>query len=340
VMHLLPKLGGPGKEATLLETLVGATTALCAGSIAAQQSFAVPVLVKALEVLVQQHGGMLGMIAEYILVRATARSGDRLGGLAARLKESSRVVVIERVLAPLARAADGISARAIATLAPMLAALRAQERHVGRWLVLAELAKRAGDERPLIEALERARSGPSPSRVAWQYVAWALSPKSSIPSAQTRLSLDVVARLSDRPSGEKDMSFLFRLGTARAPVAEALLRSFSLDLATPTGIRSAGLLARHYGDAQAIARLQAAVASPRDAALRGLAVATLWDVGSGLDNGALRDAAQDTACELIDDKLLANVAWSALVRTAAVRRDDAPMVTDTHVRLLNWGRSA
>ena len=41
------------------------------------------------------------------------------------------------------------------------------ERHLGRWLVMAEIAHRGGDRRPLQEAIERTVSGPDSSRAAW-----------------------------------------------------------------------------------------------------------------------------------------------------------------------------
>ncbi len=58
---------------------------------------------------------------------------------------------------------------------PALAMLRGAERHLGRWLVLAEVAVKAGDVTPLEEARARASSGPPSSQAAWSLVAWALS---------------------------------------------------------------------------------------------------------------------------------------------------------------------
>ena len=49
---------------------------------------------------------------------------------------------------------------------PALSVLRGAERHLGRWLVLAEVAVRAGDLTPLEEAQGRAVSGPSSSRAS------------------------------------------------------------------------------------------------------------------------------------------------------------------------------
>ncbi|MFX7140816.1 hypothetical protein ABTH88_23050, partial [Acinetobacter baumannii] len=58
---------------------------------------------------------------------------------------------------------------------PALAVLRGAERHLGRWLVLADVATKAGDLGPLNEATEKAQQGPSSARAAWSLVAWALS---------------------------------------------------------------------------------------------------------------------------------------------------------------------
>ena len=121
--------------------------------------------------------------------------------------------------------------------------LREAERHLGRWLVLGEVATRAGDPGPLAEATRRAAEGPSSSRAAWAMVAWALSDHT--PSPSIRPTVELVARLSDRPSADRDTTFLFRLARHKAPAARAMLENLAKSpLSDESGVRAALHLAR------------------------------------------------------------------------------------------------
>jgi len=60
-------------------------------------------------------------------------------------------------------------------MGPALGVLRSAERHLGRWLVLAEVAVKAGDRSPLDEAKQKSEVGPPSARAAWSLVHWALS---------------------------------------------------------------------------------------------------------------------------------------------------------------------
>jgi hypothetical protein len=258
------------------------------------------------------------------------------------IKESHRISLCVDLFVPLAR-----SAPVSAFVGPALGVLRGAERHLGRWLVMAEVAVRAGDRSPLEEALQKATVGPQSARAAWSLVAWALTDSSNAvpgPAPLTRPTVELVARLSDRPSADRDTTFLFRLARVKAPVARPMLEALArtLPLADDVSIRAALFLARdHARDDLRDALVEAATVGKRED-LRGLAVAAMWDAG-------MRDRARELADELLTSKTLANVAWATLVRAAAARssRESASaaagqasggqIVTETPFRWVQWG---
>jgi hypothetical protein len=190
-------------------------------------------------------------------------------------------------------------------IGPALAVLREAERHLGRWLVLAEVAARVGDQGPLAEATERAAQGPISSRAAWAMVAWALS--YDVPPPPIRPTVELVARLSDRPSADRDSTFLFRLARQRAPAARPMLEGLAKNpLSDETAVRAAWHLARDYGDRRRLDSLRAAATSPRREALRGLAAAGLFDAGE-------TELALELAKTLVTSRHLASVGWGALI---------------------------
>jgi hypothetical protein len=223
---------------------------------------------------------------------------------------------------------------------PALGVLRGAERHLGRWLVMAEVAVRAGDRSPLEEALSKAAMGPQSARGAWSLVAWALTEVSSashVPHPQTRPTVELVARLSDRPSADRDTTFLFRMARAGAPSAKPMLETLAraLPLGDDVAIRAALYLARDHGRADLREGIAAAAAAPKREELRGLALAAMWDAG-------MRDEARAMADEVLASKVLGNVAWATLVRAAASRgqreRDEAgDVLTETPLRRIQWG---
>jgi hypothetical protein len=282
--------------------------------------------------------------AELARVARGESNGALLAQLAPMIKESHRISMCIELFVPLVRAAP--MARHVG---PALSVLRGAERHLGRWLVLAEVAVKAGDMTPLEEARARAETGPSSSRAAWSLVAWALSdtdasthgePAPATPSA--RPTLELIARLSDRPSAERDTTFLFRLARANAvsvrPMLETLARP--APLADETSLRAALYLARDYGRADMSALLVDATSRGRREELRGLAAAALWDVSARdvEDSEAkTRGRPSDVADELIESRTIGNVAWGALIRAASKGTGLEPLLTETPFRWIQWG---
>jgi hypothetical protein len=305
----------------------------------------------------------LAFSAETARVVRSESNGAHLAALAPMIKESHRIALCVELFVPLARSAPEPGSRG---LSQALAVLRGAERHLGRWLVLAEVATKAGDPGPANEAREKATIGPSSARAAWSLVSWALARTAAesaelrtIEAPQTRPTVELVARLSDRPSADRDTTFLFRMASARAAVAKPMLEglvklvpsdaegrgrpSLGGPLGEEVAIRAAMYLARDYGRADLAEALAEAAGAPsalsagnaKREELRGLAAAALFDVG-------LRDRARAAAEELVTSKIIGNVAWSALIR-ARTPADDArpnassPVVHETAFRWIQWG---
>lgn len=264
-------------------------------------------------------------------------NGAHLTAIAPMIKESHRIALCVELFVPLAR-----SAPIPVGVAPALAVLRGAERHLGRWLVLADVATKAGDPGPLEEATQKSQQGPASARAAWSLVQWALSETKAsvtpdappVPAPTTRPTVELVARLSDRPSADRDTTFLFRMARARAascrPMLEGIAKSFPL--MDEVSIRAASYLARDHGrEDMKEALLECALKGKRDD-LRGLAVAALWDAGA-------RERARDLSDELVVSRNVSNVAWGALVRAAhSTHRDaDFVVVSETPFRWVQWG---
>jgi hypothetical protein len=283
--------------------------------------------------------------AELARVARGESNGALLAQLAPMIKESHRISMCVELFVPLVRGVP-----VAVHVGPALAVLRGAERHLGRWLVLAEVAVKAGDMTPLEEARSRAIDGPGSSRAAWSLVAWALSEadaharnRAQPAAPSTRPTLELIARLSDRPSADRDTTFLFRMGRAGAATARGMLETLarSLPLADETSIRAALYLARDHEREDLRDALCDACATGRKEELRGLAAAALWDA-SPPDGGEhavkMRARARDVADELLESRVIGNVAWGALIR-AASRGGGAlePLVTETPFRWIQWG---
>ncbi|HEY8091124.1 MAG TPA: hypothetical protein VIF09_24845, partial [Polyangiaceae bacterium] len=165
--------------------------------------------------------------AELARVARGESNGALLAQLAPMIKESHRISMCVELFVPLVRAMP-----VAVHVGPALTVLRGAERHLGRWLVLAEVAVKAGDLSPLEEARSRAVDGPSSSRSAWALVAWALSETDAIrrnaplpPPPATRPTLELIARLSDRPSADRDTTFLFRMARSGAVSTRPMLET-------------------------------------------------------------------------------------------------------------------
>jgi hypothetical protein len=251
----------------------------------------------------------LAFAAEVARIARGESGGDHVASVAPMIKESHRISLCAEVFVPLLwRPALPLA------IAPALAVLRSSERHLGRWLVFAEAAVRAGDRGPLEEAKDRAADGPKGARSAWALVAWALAGGGAPPPA-VRPTVELVSRLSDRPSAERDPTFLFRLAAAGAPLARPMLEGLAKGpvLDDATAVRSALYLVRDHGRTELRKPLVSAAGSARRELLRGVATAALHDIGDV-------EVADAAAGKLLGSKQVATVTWAALVRAAAAGR--------------------
>lgn len=273
-----------------------------------------PSLTAPLAKLAASRQSHLAFGAETARVCRRESNGAHLGSIAPMIKESHRIALCVELFVPLAR-----SGPVPVHVGPALAVLRGAERHLGRWLVLADVATKAGDLGPLEEATQKAQQGPSSARSAWALVAWALAETrasvmpgtAAVPPPSTRPTVELVARLSDRPSADRDTTFLFRMARARAasckPMLEGIVKAGPLT--DEISVRAASYLARDHGrEEMKDAILECAQNAKRDE-LRGFAVAALWDAGA-------REKARELAGELSASRCLSSVAWGALVRAA------------------------
>jgi len=230
-------------------------------------------------------------------------NGGALAGSALRIKESHRLEMCTSLVLPLVWARQ-----ACPGAAEGIRVMRDSERHLGRWLLFAQLAQQSGDSSPLNEARENAQKGPGSARVAWNLVAWALKGDESQPS--TRPTLEVVARLSDRPSAERDLSFLFRMAETNAPSTRAMLDSLTRApvLVHENAVRAASYLLRQEPREELFRRLLELVKSTKREELRGIALAALYEVRPSMVEDALPDFSRS--------RQLQNAIFSALVRLA------------------------
>jgi hypothetical protein len=286
--------------------------------------------------------------AELARVARGESNGALLAQLAPMIKESHRISMCIELFVPLVRGAP-----VAVHVGPALGVLRGAERHLGRWLVMAEVAVKAGDMTPLEEARTRAVDGAASSRSAWALVAWALAEtdaatrSTSQPALPaTRPTLELIARLSDRPSADRDTTFLFRMGRAGATSARAMLETLAraLPLSDETSIRAATYLARDHGRDDLREGLADAAAPGRREDLRGLAAAALWDASPercGEHAVRMRDRACELAEELKESRVIGNVAWSALIRAARMAgpgcTSTEALVGETPFRWIQWG---
>ena len=315
--------------AALAETDAGGTATLSAACLCQAKELG-PQLSK----LAASRQSHVAFAAEVARVVRGESNGTHLFALAPMIKESHRITLCAELFVPLARGPAAPTA-----IGRALGVLNEAERHLGRWLVLAEVATTAGDEHALADARSRAEDGPSSARAAWTLVAWALGQvaaerdrKSSGPPPSARPTVELVARLSDRPSADRDMTFLFRLARASAPGARPMLEAVvkATPLTDEASLRAALYLARDHGRDDLRVALVASASAAKKEELRGLAAAALWDLG-------MRDEALAAADELVTSRLLGSVAWAVLLRAAALRGDDAPVCTEANLRWLQLG---
>jgi hypothetical protein len=268
----------------------------------------------------------LAFAAEVARIARREANGSHIASIAPKIKESHRIDLCVELFVPLLWG-DPLAG----AVGPALAVLRDAERHLGRWLVLAEVAVRAGDNAPLEEARQRAREGPSSARSAWTMVAWALA--GDEPPPQVRPTVELVARLSDRPSADRDTTFLYRLAEARAPSARPMLENLVRGSAfgNETAIRSALYLVRDHGRDDLVRGMIEVVKSPKREPLRGLALAALIDAG-------VPEAPVDLVATLAKSKQVSTVAWAELVRIErAGKLPDPPLLMECRFRRVQLG---
>jgi hypothetical protein len=268
----------------------------------------------------------LAFAAEVARIARREANGSHIASVAPKIKESHRIDLCVELFVPLIWGAP-----LAVEVAPALAVLRDAERHLGRWLVLAEIAVRSGDREPLEEARDKAREGPSSARAAWTLVAWALAGDEPPPSV--RPTVELVARLSDRPSADRDTTFLYRLAEARAPSARPMLENLvrGSGLGNETAIRSALYLVRDHGREDLVKSLSEVVKSTKREPLRGLALAALIDAG-------VESAPVDQLDALAKSKHVCTMAWSELCKIAATSKlIDPPLVAESRFRRVQLG---
>ncbi|HET7540263.1 MAG TPA: hypothetical protein VFK05_10350 [Polyangiaceae bacterium] len=284
-----------------------------------------PGLSEALARVARSRHAHVAFAGEVARIARGESGGEHVTALAPKIKESHRIALCLELFVPLTWAKP-----LPPVIGPALSVLREAERHLGRWLVLGEIAARAGDGGPLADASTRANQGPLSSRAAWSMVVWALSFASPPPAI--RPTVELVARLSDRPSADRDTTFLFRLARQKAPAARAMLEGLAKGpLNDESGVRAALHLVRDYGDPRPRDLLRVAATSARREALRGLAVAALFDTGD-------REWAIERAKTLITSRHLASVAWGALIQ-AAHAKNLSEVTTEPSVRRIQFGWS-
>lgn len=242
--------------------------------------------------------------------------------LAPRIKESHRIDLCDRFLLPLRR-----QGRKVNAAVPAISILRDAERHLGRWLCLAELAQLSGDVTVAERSRQSANEGAASARVAWSLVAWALGGGAESPSRPT---VEVVARLSDRPSTERDLSFLFRMGEARLEAARSLLEGLVKGpmLTTEPAVRAASQLVKYHGKEELLVRLSDIAKGSKREPLRGLSLAAIADSHAGV--------AAPLSADVLESRHPASFGFAILVRLAA-HRGFGPILTEANYRRLQLG---
>jgi hypothetical protein len=306
-------------EAALSSDDAGGLCTLSAASFCSDPSLGIP-----LAKVAAGRQSDLAFAAEVARVVRGNSNGAHLAALAPKIKESHRIALFGHVLLPLTR--GGELPRA---LGPPLAVLRDAERHLGRWLVAAEVGTRAGDTTALAFARQAAATGAESSRAAWTLLAWALQPTSPPPAS--RPTVELISRLSDRPSADRDTAFLFRLAAAAAPGTRPMLEALAkpLPLASELAVRAAMHLARDHGQQTMRAAVLELAASRADE-LRGVAAAALWELG---EDQAARTAAE----EAHRSRSIGSVTWGVLVQAAADRAARTRVLMDPTFRRVQWG---
>jgi hypothetical protein len=273
------------------------------GTVAAAAMFKHPDIAVPLAKLAVSRSPQTSFAGELARTARGESTGQGLAGTALRIKESHRLEMAAGLVLPLVR-----EGQTCAGAAAGIRVLRDSERHLGRWLLFAELAQLSGDATPLLAARVQSNQGPSSARAAWNLVAWSL--QGDPQATSVRPTVEIVSRLSDRPSAERDLSFLFRMARARAtttrPMLETLLKE--PQLSNENAVRAAGYLLKDADRDDLHRRLLELVRSTKREDLRGLALAAL--------HTAKPEAVADSTPDFSRSRQLQNAIFSALVRLA------------------------
>jgi hypothetical protein len=298
----------------------GGLAGICAGALSRDA-----VLGEPLAKLAASRHAHVALAADVARVARRESNGAHATAVAPKIKEAHRIALCQELFVPLLWEPP-----LDAGIAPALAVLRDAERHLGRWLVLAEVAARSGDGGPLDEARHHARHGSPGARSAWALVAWALAREPVEPPV--RANVELISRLSDRPSANRDTTFLFRLARAKTESARPMLEGLTKTLlpATEQGVRAALHLARDYGVVRCREQLSAVAKNSRWEKLNGLAAAALFDLGA-------RDEALAALSVCDETRKLPGSAWATLVRAGASGLEPGPLVTEPTFRRVQLG---
>jgi hypothetical protein len=315
------------REEAVLQHLAAAVSNESAGGLASLSAAAMtgsPRMATALARAAASRHPHLVLAAEVARVQRGESDGKHGTSVAPMVKESFRVSLCAQVFVPLLWRPPLPSAASGA-----LSVLRGAERNIGRWLVLAELGRRAGDVSAQAEAEARASRGSRGTQTAWGLAAWSLG--GSFDTPPVRPTFAMLARLSDRSAADADASFLFRMADARLPVARPMLETMSSPsrLNDSTSIRAALVLSKGYGRGDLVERLVVAARCQRHEGLRGLAAAALFDLGQ-------RELAGNFADELVNSKKLPTLAWAALIRAGGAGKIQR-LVTEPTFRRVQQG---
>ena len=285
------------------------TKALCVedgldlGTVAAAAMFPHPEIAQPLAKLALSRSPHLSFAGELARTARGESVGQGLSDSALRMKESHRLQIVSSLILPLVREKQGCRGAGEG-----IRVLRESERHLGRWLLFAELGQLSGDTTPLQSAQTQATHGPMSARTAWALVAWSL--QGSLQSANVRPTLEVVARLSDRPSAERDLTFLFRMAQMQEPTTRPMLEALAKEpqATSENAVRAAGYLLMQADRQDLQRRLLELVRSTKREELRGLALAAL--------HAARPAAVADQAFDFTRNRQLQNAVFAALVRLA------------------------
>jgi hypothetical protein len=282
-----------------------------------------PALAEPLSHLASSRSPHVAFAADLARAARGESDGERLAAIAPRIKESHRIDLSNLMFLPLVR-----HRRRVPHAMAALEILRDSERHLGRWLCIAELTQLAEGTEALAASRRFACEGPRAARAAWSLVAWALEPQVD---CTTRPTLEIVARLSDRPSAERDLSFLFRMAEARLVTAKPMLETLikATVLSTDVALRAAAYLVRDHGRSDLLKRLIDTARSAKREPIRGLALAAIADCQRSLVN--------EVGTDLVKSRHHATSGFAALVRLAMSRGDPSPIVTDATYRRLQLG---